>query len=65
MKVLVTAFKPFNNQNINYSIEVLKFITDVDKMIVDRFLKNLFILLMPVDYKETPSILKISIMKLK
>lgn len=35
MKVLVTAFKPFNNQTINYSSEVLKYIENVDKLIVD------------------------------
>ena len=43
MKVLVTAFKPFNNQNINYSIEVLKFITDVDKMIIDVVYDDCFL----------------------
>ena len=35
MKVLVTAFKPFNNQKNNYSEEVLKYITNVDKLIID------------------------------
>lgn len=35
MKVLVTAFKPFNNQLINYSGEVLKYIKNVDKIIID------------------------------
>lgn len=35
MKVLVTAFKPFNNQSINFSMEVLKHIQNVDKMIID------------------------------
>jgi pyrrolidone-carboxylate peptidase len=35
MKVLVTAFKPFNNMPNNYSMEVLEYITDVDKVILD------------------------------
>lgn len=35
MKVLVTAFKPFNKSPNNYSIEVLKYIENVDKMILD------------------------------
>ncbi len=35
MKVLVTAFKPFNNQSINYAGEVLKYIENVDKLIID------------------------------
>ncbi len=35
MKVLVTAFKPFNNSKNNYSEEVLKYIQNVDKMILD------------------------------
>lgn len=35
MKVLVTAFKPFNNLDINYSMEVLKYIENVDKLILD------------------------------
>lgn len=35
MKVLVTAFKPFNNLPNNYSMEVLSFLTDVDKVILD------------------------------
>lgn len=35
MNVLVTAFKPFNNQNINYSMEVLKYIEKVDKLEID------------------------------
>ncbi len=34
-KILTTAFKPFNNQNINYSMETLKYIMDVDKLVVD------------------------------
>lgn len=35
MKVLVTAFKPFNNNINNYSMEVLNCISDVDKEIID------------------------------
>ena len=35
MKVLVSAFKPFNNQYKNLSIEVLKYINNVDRCIVD------------------------------
>ena len=35
MKILVTAFKPFNNFANNYSMEVLKFINNVDKIILD------------------------------
>lgn len=35
MKVLVTAFKPFNNLNNNYASEVLKYIDGVDKLIID------------------------------
>ena len=35
MKVLLTAFKPFNKQEINYSWEVLKYINDVDFVILD------------------------------
>lgn len=35
MKVLVTAFEPFNNMKNNYSQEVLKYIEDVDKLVVD------------------------------
>ena len=35
MKVLITAFKPFNNQTNNYSLEVLKYIKEVDKIILD------------------------------
>ena len=35
MKVLVTAFKPFNKMPNNYSIEVLNYIESVDKMILD------------------------------
>lgn len=34
-KVLTTKFKPFSNQNINYSMETLKYIMDVDKLVVD------------------------------
>ena len=35
MKVLLTAFKPFNNKTNNYSYEVLKYIDNVDKAILD------------------------------
>ena len=35
MKVLVTGFKPFNNNYNNYSSEVLQFINNVDKLIID------------------------------
>ncbi len=35
MKVLVTAFKPFNKAINNYSIEVLKYINNVEKAIID------------------------------
>lgn len=35
MKVLVTAFLPFNNSINNYSQEVIKFIENVDKEILD------------------------------
>ena len=35
MKVLVSAFKPFNKQPNNYSIEVLNYLENVTKQIVD------------------------------
>ena len=35
MKILVTAFKPFNKLNNNYSEEVLKYIENVDKYVID------------------------------
>lgn len=35
MKVLVSAFKPFYKANNNYSIEVLNYINNVDKCIID------------------------------
>lgn len=35
MKVLVSAFKPFNNSKNNYSEEVLKYIENVDKIVLD------------------------------
>lgn len=34
-KVLVSAFKSFNNATTNYSLEVLKYISNVEKIIVD------------------------------
>ena len=35
MKVLVTGFKPFNKSSNNYSLEVLNYIDDVEKLIID------------------------------
>lgn len=35
MKVLVTAFEPFNNLNNNYSIEVVNYLDGVTKVILD------------------------------
>ena len=35
MKVLVTAFKPFNQNTNNYSKEVLNYINNVDKQVID------------------------------
>ena len=35
MKVLISAFKPFNKANNNYSYEVLKHINNVDKILID------------------------------
>ena len=35
MKVLVTAFLPFNKSLNNYSMEVLNYISDVDKVVLD------------------------------
>ena len=35
MKVLVSAFKPFNNCKNNYSEEVLKYIRNADKIVLD------------------------------
>ena len=35
MKVLVTGFKPFNKSLNNYSTEVLNYICNVDKLIID------------------------------
>ena len=35
MKVLVTAFKPFGNKENNYSQEVIKYIENVDKIVLD------------------------------
>ena len=35
MKVLVTAFKPFGKCNNNYSEEVIKYINNVDKIILN------------------------------
>lgn len=35
MKVLVTAFKPFNNLTQNFSMEVLNHLTNVEKVVLD------------------------------
>ena len=35
MKVLITAFKPFNNEKINHSSEVLKYLQTFDNIILD------------------------------
>ena len=35
MKVLVSAFKSFNKASNNYSLEVLNYISGVDKVILD------------------------------
>lgn len=35
MKVLVSAFKPFNKENNNYSMEVINYLDNVDKVIID------------------------------
>ena len=35
MKVLVTAFKPFGKCTNNYSEEVIKYISNVDKIVLD------------------------------
>lgn len=35
MKVLVSAFKPFNNSKNNYSEEVLKYIRNADNIVLD------------------------------
>lgn len=35
MKILLSAFKPFNNSLNNYSEEVLKYIDDVEKIVLD------------------------------
>ena len=35
MKILATAFQPFNNQDNNYSLEVLNYIKNVDKLLID------------------------------
>ena len=42
MKVLVTAFKPFNNKINNYSQEVINFIHNVDKLIIDVVYNNCY-----------------------
>ncbi len=35
MKFLVTAFKPFNNLENNFSMEVLKYLNGVEKLVID------------------------------
>ena len=35
MKVLISAFKPFNDFKNNYSMEVLQYVEDVDKTVLD------------------------------
>lgn len=35
MKVLITGFKPFNKATNNYSIEVLNYINNVEKIVLD------------------------------
>lgn len=35
MKVLITAFKPFNKMRNNYSMEVLEYLDGVDKLVID------------------------------
>lgn len=42
MKVLVSAFKPFNNQYKNLSIEVLKYINNVDRAVLDVVYDNCY-----------------------
>ena len=41
MKVLVSAFTPFNKANNNYSLEVLNYLENVDKIVVDVIYDNL------------------------
>ena len=43
MNVLVTAFKPFNNMINNYSTEVLKYIKNVDKLVIDVCYDNSYL----------------------
>lgn len=43
MKVLISAFKPFNNMPNNYSSEVLNYISGVDKVILDVVYDKCFI----------------------
>ena len=42
MKILVTAFQPFNNQDNNYSLEVLNYIKNVDKLLIDVVYDNCY-----------------------
>lgn len=43
MKVLISAFKPFNKANNNYSYEVLKKINNVDKALIDVVYDECFV----------------------
>ena len=45
MKVLVTGFTPFNNEINNYSSEVLKYIDNVDKVILDVLYDECYLIL--------------------
>ena len=42
MKILVTAFQPFNNQDNNYSLEVLNYLVNVDKLLIDVVYDNCY-----------------------
>lgn len=56
MKILISAFLPFDNNEINYSIEVLK---RIDKT---KFIKKITL---PVEYYNSFKILKEEILKFK
>lgn len=42
MKVLVSAFTPFNKASNNYSLEVLNYLENVDKIVVDVIYDNCY-----------------------
>ena len=42
MKVLVSAFTPFNKANNNYSLEVLNYLENVEKIVVDVIYDNCY-----------------------